>query len=97
MYDKSLDKYQRLYWPIGVPGFSRLPYVNLLYPRTSPANRYFSLSSGKKYRNICWHFDEWIQLMRFRGLEVMQASVVGYAPSTRKALTELSTALMWLT
>lgn len=87
MYDKSLDKYQRLYWPIGVPGFSRLPYVNLLYPRTSPANRYFSLSSGKKYRNICWHFDEWIQLMRFRGLEVMQASVVGYAPSTRKALT----------
>ena len=87
MYDKSLDKYQRLYWPIGVPHFSRLPYVTRCYLQTYLTPRYFSLHTDKKYGDLYWDFDEWIELMRFRELEVMQASVVGYAPSTRKAMT----------
>ena len=87
MYDKSLDKYQRLYWAIGVPRFSRLPYIAQCSPQTYLPPRYFDLNTDRKYTNLYWNFDEWIELIHFREFELRQATVVGYAPRMEKALT----------
>ena len=83
MYDKSLDKYQRLYWPIGVPRFSRIPsYVAHCASLTYLPNRYFSLANNKKYGDLYWNFDEWIDLMHFYGLTLRSLAFNGMAKAT---------------
>ena len=85
MYDKSLDRYQRLYWPMGVPRFSRLPYVAQCYPQTYLPTRYFSLATDKKYGDLYWDFDEWIDLMHFYGM--MSRGLVFNGVMAKAALT----------